>query len=46
MFSMKFSKQGEEQQAIVDEADRELDIELKRIKIAKKMGWHKGRMIV
>ena len=43
---MKFSKGGEQELAIRDEADRELDIELKRIKMMKKFGGFKGRMIV
>jgi hypothetical protein len=46
MINMKFSKQGEHELSIRDEADRELDFELKRIKMMKKFGRFKGRMIV
>ena len=42
---MKFSNEGGEGSAMMDKADRELDIELKRIKTVKKMGWFKGRII-
>ena len=43
---MKFSNEGGKESAIRDEADRELDFELKRIKMMKKFGGFKGRMIV
>jgi hypothetical protein len=43
---MRFSNEGGKEYAIRDEADKELEIELKRIKMIKKMGWFKGRMIV
>jgi hypothetical protein len=43
---MKCSEQGRSEYTEKDQEDRELDIELKRLKIIKKMGWFKGRMIV
>jgi hypothetical protein len=43
---MEFSNEGREESGMVDKADKELDIELKRIKIIKKMGWFKGRTIL
>ena len=43
---MRFSNGVESELARIDKEDRELEIELKRIKMIKKMGWHKGRMIV
>ncbi len=43
---MKYSNEGEQESAIRDEADRELDLELKRIKMMRKLGGFKGRMIV
>ena len=45
--NMKFSKGGGERELLQrDKADRELEIELSRIKMIRKMGGHKGRMIV
>ena len=43
---MKFEKQEEEESLVRTKADKELEVELKRIKFMRKMGWHKGRMIV
>jgi hypothetical protein len=43
---MRFSNGVESELARIDKEDQELEIELKRIKMIKKMGWHKGRMIV
>ena len=43
---MKGSIQGGKEYTEKDPEDRELDIELKRLKIIKKMGWFKGRTIV
>jgi len=43
---MKFSKEGESKLARRDRTDLELDLELKRIKLIKKMGGCNGRIII
>jgi len=46
LFNINQSIKPKEKQEKIDESDKELDIELKRLKMMRKMGWHKGRMIV
>ena len=43
---MKGSERGISGKECLEDADKELETELKRLKFIKKMGWFKGRPIM